>query len=85
MTRSDVLLHCPDENMVAARHLARGIFLPIVFEFSLVAQDWRAGSSVFLICQGLGEEDGSDTDESRAARMDGWVPWESRGSDREPD
>jgi hypothetical protein len=30
-------------------------------------------------------EDGSDEDENRAARLDGWVVWEDRGRLREPD
>jgi hypothetical protein len=84
MTRSHVLLHC-------TRREPGGCKTPSVGKRSirvlLANPRWESRLLHFLELSGVGRrvEDGSDEDESRAARMDGWVVWEDRVRDREPD
>jgi hypothetical protein len=87
MTRSHVLLHYSDKDLVAARHQSWGSTPPSNIRVLLGNPRWESRLLHFLDLSGVGRrvENGLDEDESWAARMDGWVAWENRGRDREPD
>ena len=79
MTRSHVLLHCPNPKLRAARaetwegKNATGV------RVLLANPRWESRFFRFLELSGVGRvvEDGTDEDNSRAARMDEWVVWEA--------
>jgi hypothetical protein len=87
MTRSHVLLHCTDESLVTARRHAWGSVPPSSIGVLLANPRWEGRLLHFLDLSGVGRrvENGSDEDESWAARMDGWVAWEDHIKEREPD
>jgi hypothetical protein len=72
MSRSHVLLHCSNESLVAARLRAWGDTSPSSIRVLLASPRWESRLLHFLELSGVGRrvEDGSDEDESRAARMD---------------
>jgi len=80
MTRSHVLLHCPNARLAAARREAwedrdlGGIRV-------LLSNPRRERRLLrFLELSGVGRvmDDGSDEEEARAAKMDEWIVWEAR-------
>jgi hypothetical protein len=62
MAKSQVLLHCANENLVVARNRAWGAVRPGSIRVLLASPRW----------------DGMGVEEDRAARMDRWVVWEHR-------
>jgi hypothetical protein len=72
MTRSHVLLHCTNENLVAARQQAWGSFHPSSIRLLLASPRWESRLLHFLEFSGAGRvvENGEDEEESRAAKID---------------
>jgi hypothetical protein len=85
MTRSHVLLHCYGENLRDARRQAWSDANPSGIRTLLASPRWESRLLNFLELSGVGRivENGTDEEEARAARMDGWVVWDHRV--REPD
>jgi hypothetical protein len=86
MTRSHVLLHCPNERLVDARQQAWGNVTPSGIKALLANPWWESRLLHFLDLSGVGRrvEDGSCEDENWGVKMDNWVAWDNRRS-REPD
>jgi len=79
MTRSHVLLHCANAKLRAAREEAwEGKDLGGI-RVSLNNPRWERRLLRFLELPGVGRvvEDGTDVEEARAARLDGWIVWEA--------
>jgi hypothetical protein len=76
MTRSHVLLHCPNPRLRAARAEAKD---PRGVRVMLVNPRWEQRFVKFLELSGVGRvvADGTDEDQARATRMDEWVVWET--------
>jgi len=78
MTRSHVLLHCPNEKLASARREAWGGKSPGGVWALLANPRWERRFVRFLELSGVGRTmaDGMDEDGARAARMDEWMVWE---------
>jgi len=78
MTRSHVLLHCPNEKLTLARAEAWEGKNPGGVRVLLANPRWERRFVRFLELSGVGRTmaDGTDGDGARAARMDEWVVWE---------
>jgi hypothetical protein len=77
MTRSHVLLHCPNERLRTARSEAwEGKNLGRVL---LANPRWKRRFVKFLELSGVGRgmADGTDEDGARGAKMDEWVVWDA--------
>jgi len=77
MTRSHVLLRCPNEKLVSARTKAWEGKNPGGVRV-LANLRWERRLVRFLELSGVGRTmaDGTDEDGARAARMDEWLVWE---------
>jgi hypothetical protein len=75
MTRSHVLLHCPNPRLRAARAEAWEGKDPGGVRVSLANPRWERRFVKFLELSGVGRvmADGTDSDQARATRMDEWV------------
>jgi hypothetical protein len=80
MTRSHVLLHCPNERARAARAGTWEGRDPGGVRLLLANPSWERRSIKFLEIPGVGRvmADGTDEDGARASRIDEWVVWETR-------
>jgi hypothetical protein len=78
MTRSHVLLHCPDVRLRAARTKAWEGKNPGGVRVLLANPRWERRLVKFLELSGVGRvmADGTDKDGAYAERMDEWVAWE---------
>jgi len=78
MTRSHVLLHCPEEKVKATRDEAWEGKTSGSIRVVLSNPRWEKRLLGFLELLGVRRvmNDGTDKDETRAARLDGWVIWE---------
>jgi len=78
ITRSHVLLHCPNEKLVATRVEAWEGKNPGGVQVLLANPRWERQFVRFLELSGVGRimKDGTDEDGTCAARMDEWVAWE---------
>jgi hypothetical protein len=78
MTRSHVLLHCPNAKLRAARAEAWEDKNPGGVRVLLANPRWERRLVRFLELSGVGRvmADGMDVDGAYAARMDEWVVWE---------
>jgi hypothetical protein len=81
MTRSHVLLHCTNARLVSARQEAWGAVHPGSIRMLLANPRWERRLLHFLDLSGVGRvmDNGEDEEETRAARMDGWIIWENKG------
>jgi hypothetical protein len=79
MTRSHVLLHCPGPRLATARVEAWQGRDPGGVRVLLSNTRWETRLVKFLELSGMGRmiADGTDEDEARAERMDGWIVWET--------
>jgi hypothetical protein len=79
MTRSHVLLHCPNERLRAARAEAWEGKNPGGVRVLLANPRWERRFVKFLELSGVGRvmADGTDEDGARAAKMDEWVVWDA--------
>jgi hypothetical protein len=79
MTRSHVLLHCPNAKLRAARAEAWEGKDPRGVRVLLANSRWERRLVKFLELSGVGRvmADGTDEDGAYAARMDEWVAWET--------
>jgi hypothetical protein len=79
MTRSHVLLHCPNARLRAARIEAWEGKDPGGVRVLLANPRWERRLVKFLELSGAGRvmADGTDEDGAYAARMDEWVAWET--------
>jgi hypothetical protein len=79
MTRSHVLLHCPNAKLRAARVEAWEGKDPGGVRVLLANPRWERRLVKFLELSGVGRvmADGPDEDGAYAARMDEWVAWET--------
>jgi hypothetical protein len=78
MTRSHVLLHCPNAMLRAARVEAWEGKSPGGIRVLLANSRWERRFVKFLELSGVGRAvaDGTNEDDAHAARMDEWVAWE---------
>jgi hypothetical protein len=81
MTRSHVLLHCPNAKLRAARTEAWEGKNPGGVRVLLANPRWERRLVKFLELSGVGRvmADGTDEEGAYAARMDEWVAWETIG------
>jgi hypothetical protein len=79
MTRSLVLLHCPNAKIRAAREEAWEGKDPGSVRVLLSNPWWEKRLLKFLELSGVGRvmDDGVDEEEARAGRLDRWIPWET--------
>jgi hypothetical protein len=79
MTRSHVLLHCPNVKIRTAHEKARERKVPGSVTVLLSSPKWERRLLTFLELSGVGRvmEDGVDEEETWAGRLDGWIPWET--------
>jgi hypothetical protein len=79
MTRSHVLLHCPNAKLQAARAEAWEGKTPGGVRVLLANPRWERRLVKFIELSGVGRvmADGADEDGAYAARMDDWVAWEA--------
>jgi hypothetical protein len=79
MTRSHVLLHCPNERLWTARAEAWEEKDPGGVRVLLANPRWERQFVKFVELSGVGRvmADGMDEDGVRAARMDEWVVWDA--------
>jgi hypothetical protein len=79
MSRSHTLLHCRNPKLVAARREAWEGKHPGGVRVLLANPRWERRFVRFLELSGVGRTvaDGSDEDAAYAARLDGWVAWET--------
>jgi len=79
MTRSHVFLHCPGPVLAAAGVEAWEGRDPRSIRVLLSNSRWERRLVKFLELSGMGRRvaDGTDEDEARAERMDGWIVWEA--------
>jgi len=80
MTRLDVLLHCLNPKLMAARLEAWEGKNPRGVRVLLANPRWERRIVRFLELSGVGRTiaDGMDEEAAHAARMDEWVVWETR-------
>jgi len=78
MTRSHILLHCAGPVLTAARVEAWEGRDPSGVRVLLSNPKCERRLVKFLELSGVGRRmaDGTDEDEARAERMDGWIAWE---------
>jgi hypothetical protein len=81
MTRSHVLLHCPNAKLRAAREEAWEGKTPGGARVLLVNPRWGRRFVKYLELSGVGRTvaEGTDEDGAYAARMDEWVAWKTAG------
>jgi len=79
ITRSHVLLHCPNEKLRSARTEAWEGKNPGGIRVSLANPRWERRIVRFLELSGVGRTIADETDEDgvHAARMDEWIAWET--------
>jgi hypothetical protein len=79
MTRSHVLLHCPNAKLRAAGTEVWEGKDPGGVRVLLANPSWERRLQKFPELSGVGRlmADGTDEDGAYAARMDGWVAWET--------
>jgi hypothetical protein len=79
MTRSHILLHCPNAKLQGARMEAWEGKDPGGVRVLLASPRWERRFVKFLELSGVGRvmADGTDEDGAYAARMDEWVAWET--------
>ena len=78
MTRSHTLLHCTNANLRAARAEAWEGKHPGSIRVLLNNPRWERRLLRFLELSGVGKlVEGEDVEETRAAKMDGWIAWEA--------
>ena len=78
MTRSHALLHCMNDNLRAARAEAWEGKDPGSIRVLLNNPRWERRLLRFLELSGVGRlVEGEDVEETRAAKMDGWISWEA--------
>jgi hypothetical protein len=79
MTRSHVLLHCPNAKLRGARAEAWEGKDPGGVRVLLANPRWERRFAKFLELSGIGRvmANGTDEDGAFAARMDEWVAWET--------
>jgi hypothetical protein len=79
MTRSHVLLHCPNVKLREARAEAWEGKYPGGVRVLLANPRWERRFVKFLELSGVGRvmADGTEEDGAHAARMDEWVAWEA--------
>jgi hypothetical protein len=79
MTRSHVLLHCPNDRLRAAREEAWEGKDPDGIKILLANPRWERRLLRFLELSGVERVvDGVDVEETRATRLDGWIIWEAK-------
>jgi hypothetical protein len=80
MTRSHVLLHCSNGRIVAARQEAWDGAHPGSIRVLLSNPRWEKRLLNFIELSGIGRamENGEDEEETWAAKMDGWIIWDTR-------
>jgi hypothetical protein len=81
MTRSHVLLHCPNEKLRTARMEALEGRNPGGVRVLLANPRWEGRFIRLLELSGVGRvmADRTDEDGARAAKMDEWVTWGATG------
>jgi hypothetical protein len=77
MTRSHVLLHCPNAKLQAARSEAWEGKNPGRVRVLLANPRWERRFVKFLELSGVGRVIAADGTDEDAARMDEWVAWET--------
>jgi len=79
MTRSHVLLHCPNAKLRAAREETWEGKESGGVRVLLANPRWERQFLKFLELSGVGRaaQDGTDEDGARGARLDGWIVWEA--------
>ena len=78
MTRSHALLHCTNDNLRAARAEAWEGKDPGSIRVLLNNPRWERRLLRFLELSGVGRlVEGEDVEETRAARLNGWIAWEA--------
>jgi hypothetical protein len=79
MNRSHVLLHCRNPRLVEARREAWEGKNPGGVRVLLANPRWERRFVRFLELSGVGRTvaDGTDEDSAYAARLDGWIAWET--------
>ena len=78
MTKSHALLHCTNAKLRAARVEAREGKDPKSIRVLLNNPRWERRLLRFLELSGVGRLAGNeDVEETRAARLDGWIAWEA--------
>jgi hypothetical protein len=77
MTRSHVLLHCPNAKIRTKAWKGKD---PGSVKVLLSNSRWEKRLLKFLELSGVGRvmDDGVDEGEARAGRLDGWIPWETQ-------
>jgi len=86
MSRSHVLLHCPDVSLASARAEAWEGKNPGGVRVLLANPRWERRLLKFLELSGVGRvmDDGVDDDAAHVERLDGWIVWETEeGAGRE--